>query len=330
MKAFSIGNIAAEPGSVARGRLGSTYLSNGTEVEIPLMVVNGALDGPVLWLSAAMHGQELSGMEVIWDLVHKHLHPSRLRGTVVAAPLLNPLSYAGGTYYTPQDGYNINRVFPGDPKGLTTQRLASLVLEEGIRKVDYLIDFHANPDPAMCFAIIKESQDRGVWDEARAMAKAFGITTVEMVLKLEAHRTGTMIDTANSLGKPALVIELTPWRRVSPVSVRVGVRGALNVMKTLGMIDGEVEPQTDIKVVDGKLTRTEVTASRGGPLRIFKSAGDPISKGEVIAQVVNGYGDPVEDIVSTVDGWLLAYPMMDNQSVGTGEVAAFLLFRKPE
>src|SRR5665647_76764 len=152
------------------------------------------------------------------------------------------------------------------------------------------------PDPAMCYAIIKESADQEVWNRSRTMAKAFGITTMEMVLKFEAHRTGTMTDTAGKMGKPVLVVESTPWRRVSPVTVRVGVRGTLNVMKTLGMIDGEVEPQTEIQVVEGRVTRTEITANRGGPLRTFRAAGDPISKGDLLAQVVNGYGDPVEDI----------------------------------
>ncbi len=135
MAVFSMGSVTAKAGTVAKGKLGSFYLSDGTQVDIPLIVVNGAKPGPVLWLSAAMHGQELSGIGVLWELVEKHLDPTLLRGTAVVAPLLNPFSFNGGTYYNPLDGYNINRVFPGDPHGLTTARLASLVLEEGIKKV---------------------------------------------------------------------------------------------------------------------------------------------------------------------------------------------------
>lgn len=329
MKAFSIGNITAQPGTVAKGKLGSLYLSEGTEVNIPLVVVHGVSAGPVLWLSAAMHGQELSGIEVLWDIASKKIDPKTLKGTVVAAPLLNPFSFNGGTYFNPLDGYNINRVFPGDARGLTTARLAHLVLEEGIKKVDYLIDFHANPEPAMMFTIVKESQDQTMWEKSRAMAEAFGITTVEMVLKFEAHRTGTMTDTAISLGKPSIVIELIPWRRISPVAVRVGVRGVLNVMKSLGMIGGATEKQTETLVIGGRLTRTEITATRGGLVREYKTSGDPVKKGEVIGHIVDVYGDPVEDVVSPVDGWLLAFPLLGNQAVNTGDILAFFLFNKP-
>ena len=189
MQPFTIGNIVAMPGSIGKGKLGSIYLSDGTQVDIPVMVMNGKSAGPVLWLGAAMHGQELSGIAVLWE-IFRQIAPNNLKGTIVAAPLLNPLSFNGGTYFTPQDGYNINRVFPGDAKGLTTSRMANLIVEEGIKKVDYIIDFHANPDPAMCFAIIKESSDQALFARCREMAAAFGITTVEMLLAFEAHRTG--------------------------------------------------------------------------------------------------------------------------------------------
>lgn len=327
MTTISIGNINAEPGSVARGKLGSVYLSDGTPIDIPLIVMNGSQAGPVLWVSAAMHGQELSGIGVIWELVQR-LNPKSLRGTVVFAPMLDPLSFTGGTYYTPQDGYNFNRVFPGDPKGLLTARMASLTLE-AIQHVDYLIDFHANPEPAMCFSIIKESTDAKTWDKSREMAEAFGITTIEMVLKFEAHRTGTMTDAAIGLGKPSLVIELIPWRRISPHAVQIGVRGVQNIMRKLGMIDGSIEPQQGLLILDGRLTRTEVTANKGGLVRPFKDVGAAIKKGEVIGQIVNIYGDPVEDVVSPVDGWILAWPWLGNQAVGTGDILVFFVFRKP-
>jgi predicted deacylase len=330
MESFAIGNIVVQPGSVAKGILGTLYLSNGSSVDIPLMVVHGSRPGPVLWVSAAMHGQELSGIGVVWELVRQRLNPATLSGTVVAAPLLNPLSFNGGTYYTPQDGYNVNRVFPGDPKGLTTQRLANMILEGGVKRADFLIDFHANTEPAMCFTIVKESKDEEVWNASRAMAKAFGITVVEMVLKYEAHRMGTMTDMAISLRKPSITIELIPWRRMSPKAVSTGVRGVLNVMKHLGMIGGEQEAQNEVLVIPGRMTRTELMANRGGLVRFLKDAGDPVKKGEVVAEVVDHYGEAIEDVVSPVDGWQLAFPLLDNQAVNTGDLLAFFLFPKVE
>ena len=114
MSQIEIGDLVVNPGTSAKGKLGSFYREDGSEAPIPLIVVNGAQDGPTLWLSAVMHGQELTGMAVIWELVKKHLDPNTLHGAVVAVPLLNPFSFTGGTYFTPQDGLNLHSCFPGE------------------------------------------------------------------------------------------------------------------------------------------------------------------------------------------------------------------------
>lgn len=328
MELITIGNVVGSPGQVKKGSLGSLYLSDGTAINIPIFVVQGAKPGPVLWVSAAMHGQELGGIGVVWELVHNRLDPQLLRGTVVASPLLNPLSFTGGTYFTPQDGYNINRVFPGSASGLLTQRLADLIYREGLQKCDYVIDFHANPDPALHFTIIKESDDRETWQKSKAMAQAFGVTVIEMEMRYEAHRTGTLVEAVLALGKPAVIVELTPWRRITPEAVQVGARGVLNVMKHLDMLDGEPESQAGIQILEGTLTRTEITATRGGLVKQYKTVGDPVTEGEVVGHIVDVYGEEVEPIVSPVDGWLMAFPLLDNQAAGSGDFLAFFAFPK--
>lgn len=328
MSTFTIGDLSVKPGERAYGKLGTFYLSDGTAVSLPLMVVRGEQDGPVLWISAGMHGQEMSGIPVIWEIIKERVDPKTLRGTVVGAPLLNPFSFNGRTYYTPEDGYNVNRVFPGDSGGLLTHRIANLILEEGVKKCDYLLDFHCNVASAMCFSIVKGAEGEEAFEKSREMAEAFGVTPIEMILEHEAHRTGTMSDEARKHGKPVLVVELVPWRMINPKAVQIGLRGALNIMKSLGMIDGEVEPQDGIGVLNGQLSRTEILATRGGIVEKLVDVGDPISRDQVIGHIVDGYGEPVEDIVSSVDGWLLAWPMIHNQAAGTGESVAFLVFEK--
>ena len=178
----------------------------------------------------------------------------------------------------------------------------------------------------MYFSIIKGAQGEEAFEKAKMMAEAFGITTIEMILKHEAHRTGTLGDEAGKIGKPDLTIELVPWRVIDPEAVEVGVRGVLNVMKTLDMIDGEVEKQT-VDVISGRLSRTELNATRGGLVSKLVDVGEAIKKDQVIGHIVNPFGEPIEDIVSPVDGWLLAWPMINNQSAGTGEHVAFLAFK---
>lgn len=326
MSTFDIGDLSLQPGQRAQGNLGKFYQSDGTEVAIPVMGVRGRHEGPTLWLSAAMHGQELSGIPVVWEIIKERVDPETLRGTVVGSPLLNPFSFNGRTYFTPEDGYNVNRVFPGDKDGLLTHRLANLIVEEAVQRCDYLIDFHCNVSSAMYFSIIKGSEQEEAFRKSKEMAEAFGVTTIEMILEHEAHRTGTMTDEARKMGKPMLVLELIPWRMIYPQAVRVGVRGTLNVMKQLGMIDGQIEPQDEIDVLDGRLSRTELKVTRGGLVKKFVDVGDAIEEDQVIGQIVDAYGDAVEEIVSSVDGWLLAWPMIHNQAAGSGDHVAFLAF----
>jgi predicted deacylase len=292
------------------------------------MAVRGFEDGPILWLGAAMHGQELSGIPIIWEIIKGRLDPKKLRGTVVGSPLQNPFSFNGRTYFTPQDGYNLNRVFPGQVDSLLTHRLAHLIFNEGILRSDYVIDFHCNMASAMCFSIIDEPQDQNTYRKYKEMARAFGITIIEAIPELEAHRTGLMSDEAALAGKLVLTVELVPWRLINPKAVQVGVRGTLNVMKSLGMIDGEIEPQSGLKIIGGDLSRMEINANHGGLVMEYADVGDEIHRNQVIGQIVDPYGDLLEDIISPIDGWLLAWPMIKNQAAGTGEHVAFIAFEK--
>jgi predicted deacylase len=324
---FQIGTVEVPAGHVGLGALEAGYLQDSSRIDIPLIVVNGAMDGPVLWLDSTMHGPEIVGAEVIRRVTRECLDPASLRGVVVAAPILNPLAYLVHDYHTPQDNYNLNRVFPGHPNGLLSQRLAHLILHEGVMRADYVVNMHANPRPALMFTLVHAGDD-ATSATARAMAEAFGLTVIEMVVKLEPHRTGTIADAAMLAGKPAIVVELVPWRQVDAEGVQAGVRGTLNVMKRLGMIEGPEEPQTGVATLPGRLTRTEAMATRGGLVHFTKALTDRVRQGETIAIVRNPHGDVVEEIASPVDGWILAYPMMRNQAAATGDFVAFLALER--
>lgn len=320
---FQIGTVSVPAGQIGFGAFEAAYLQDSSPVNIPLIVVNGAQEGPVLWLDAAMHGPEIVGTEVIRRVTREALDPATLRGVVVAAPILNPLAYLVHDYHTPQDNYNLNRVFPGNPNGLLSQRLAHLILNDGVMRADYVVNFHANPRPALMFTLVHVGDD-ATSATARQMAAAFGLTIIEMVVKLEPHRTGTIADSAMAAGKPAIVVELVSWRQIDDEGVAAGVRGVLNVLKRLGMIDGAEEPQTGIAALPGRLTRTEAMATKGGLVHFTKGLTDPVRQGEIIALLRNPHGDIVEEIASPVDGWILAYPMMRNQAAATGDFVAFL------
>lgn len=319
------GDVEAINAKVTKGSLGAVYRPDGSPCHIPIIVVRGAEDGPTLWLGSAIHGPEITGTEVIRRLCREVLDPGKLRGTVVAAPIVNPFAYNAHVMNTPHDGYNLNRVFPGGDSQLSF-RLAKLVWEQGAGRADYIIDYHANPDPAIMFTLVKEGTGE-VEARSVAMAEAYGITTINMRHSLETHRSGSLTDLAVQSGIPSITIELVRWRRMDEAAVLSGLRGTLNVMAKVGMIDRSIEPQSDCQVIEGHLTRCEVTASRGGLAHPLTDVGAAVRKGERIVLVRDPYGDVVETVTSPVDGYILAYPFLGNQSVGTGDFVAFIAFR---
>lgn len=327
MRMLEIAGISVPPGQRGRGKVACGELPDGTVIYQPLLVVNGASDGPLLWLGAGLHGTEVPGMEVIRRVTREAVDPQRLRGGIIAAPLLNPFSYHQHQMLTPQDGYNLNRVFPGDGAMLLSHRLAAQITQL-VDPCDACIDFHANPTPAMQFSIVKHGGDEGLWERSLAMARAFGITTIQMIPTHERHRTGTFTDYVQDRGKPCLVLELIAWRRFDPLSLDTGVRGTLNVMRLLRMLDDDVEPQRGVPIIEGSLSRIELTANRGGLVHPLKDAGDEIKEGETIALVRDLWGEVVEEVRSPRTGWLLAWPLLGNQAVATGDILAFIAFRR--
>jgi hypothetical protein len=326
MNTMKVGNLEVSPSTIEKGRLGTFYREDGAAVHIPLIVVNGVEDGPVLWLSAGMHGQELSGVGVIWELVNERIEPAKLHGGLIVVPFMNPFSFTGGTYFTPQDGLNLHNFFPGDPEGSLTERLANLVYEEGVKKADVVIDLHCNPENAMMFTYAFDPDDEGVGKQGYELARIFGLTTVDDAPK-PSGVSADIQDAAYHLGKPSFLVELTPYYSISPQAVAVGVRGVLNVMKTLKMIEGEIEPQSEVSVIEGRLGITFGSSSRGGFVIPETSLGEPVQKGQIVGRVVDFFGDPLEEIVSPVDGWLLTWPYL-NQSVFSGDLVAMYVYPK--
>jgi predicted deacylase len=314
---------------MAFGRLVPGRMTWSQELSVPLIVVNGAADGPRLWLSAVVHGPEATGTEVIRRVLREALDPKKLRGSIIAVPVANPLAFQAASYDTPEDGYNLNRVFPGNPNGTITQRLAHMLFQE-VKRCDFVIDLHANAVPAMQFAIIAHADQETV-DRSFEIGRQFGITTRLMKIAEESQwatkRSGQLLEYAANEGIPGIIVELLYWYRIDPLSAEVGTRGVLNVMKALGMIDGEVEKQT-IPVFEGELSGSEQTCKEGGLVFFTKDVGDEVVEGETVAIVRDPYGDILEEVKAPVTGWVTAYPLRKNQAAMSGDTIAFFMYRK--
>lgn len=322
--------VTAKPGEMVFGRLPVGRMSWSEQLALPLIVVNGAADGPRLWLSAVVHGPEVPGIEVIRQVLRENVDATKLRGSIICVPVANPLAFQASTYDTPEDGHNLNRVFPGNPRGSITQRMAHVIYEQ-VKRCDFVVDLHANAVPAMQFAIVAHSPDPKVVARSFEIGRAFGITTRLMKVSEEAQwatqRSGTLLEVAARDGISGVIAELLYWYRIDPASARVGTRGVLNVMKALDMIDGAIEKQ-DIPVIEGDLAGSEQTCNEGGIVEFVKEVGQSVSKDEVVAIIRNPFGDTLEEVRAPVTGWVTAYPLHANQAAMSGDTIAFFVYRK--
>jgi uncharacterized protein len=332
-KVIEIGDIRCPPATRRLGRLTCGYLEDSSPVEIPLIVLNGSTDGPVLWLGSTVHGMEIAGAEVIRRVTREMVDPEDLRGAILAAPILNPLAYRGHTYHSPRDGLNMNRVYPGDPDESITHRMAHAVFSQGVAQSDCVIDFHANPAGAIDYLFVRSGEGEA-WRRGFEIAAAYGITIVESITRrvgfgFEERLVGLLADAAAESGKPALTVELTPMYKLDETSIRSGVRGTLNVMKFLGMLDGVPEPQTDVTVIKERIgPQLRLTATKGGLLHYLVPVASWVKSGQPLVEVRDPWGDVAETIASPTDGYVICYGSYGNQTAASGDIVAFVAPRR--
>jgi len=323
LKEIKIYDVIAKPGELKFGRIPGIELGTGAVVDIPLMVMNGVDEGPTLMVSAGAHGTEVTGIECIRRIMREELNPNKLRGVVIAVPASNPIAVNAATYFTHEfdgAGGNLIQSFPGAPDHDAT-KLMAYRLWQVITQAHYYIDLHCT---GYCIPYT-HVRTNGYVDniptrKALAMAKAFGTTIVHPSPRmLIGHATRTNFGLATSVGIPSIAPELPGWKAWDKKAADVGVRGVLNVLKHLDMIDGSIEKQVGYPVITEELYNWEVNAARGGLLREELKPGDRVCVGDVIARVFNMYGDEVEAIKSPKDGYITCYSHFRSMVVATGD-----------
>lgn len=323
MSTFTIGTVVAEPRTVATGALIGGYIESGASVEIPLVVLNGAKPGPVIWLGGALHGPEINGIEVIRRITRDLVDPARLAGTIVGAPVQNPLSLRDHHRLILREGADVNRVFPGKANGSHTERLAHTLFTEGIARSDVVIDLHSNIHPAVDFILVRGGSPAA--DRSRELAELFGWTLVLSLLEQEASMTGTLMDAALAAGIPAMTLELTPQRELHEDSIASACNGIFNVMRALEMLDEPVQQPARREPIPELLGNTvQVRAGRGGFVTLVREVGTRVQTGDTLAIVRDPYGDQVDEVTSPLEGYLTAYPRFGNQACFSGQTVAFV------
>ena len=320
MTVIEIGDVKAEPGELKHGKLQLERLPDWGETFVPLTVLNGTSEGPVLWVGATIHGSEVPGIEVIRRLTREVLDPKELRGAIIGAAPLNPYGFRHREHTVPMDGGNINSKFPGDPEGTISERVAHVLNTQALPKCDLALDFHSSTMFGTEFMCVATCDHPEVMRRTLEMAEAFGFAAVRVTRDMWQYDKA-LISWAMDMGKPAILPEPLRQGGWSEVSLRASVRGVLNVMRWAGMIDGEIEVQDEIKLAGGYYVGQGVRAHSSGILEVLVEAGDWVDEGQLLGVLRDPWGNDLDHYISPARAAVRSMPthrvVYAGQSVAT-------------
>ena len=275
---------------VARRADGSTW-------RLPFLYVTGEAAGPALLVLGAVHGDEYEGVEAI-PQVFQRVEPGALRGNLLMVPICNVPAYEAATRSSPIDGLNLARVFPGDPDGTITQRIAHWITEKLIQPADFLIDLHSGGvggNIPTLIGYIRSDDERG--QASLDAALAFGAPVVwGHPLPVPPGRSLTA---ATDLGVPSLYTEAPGGGCANSDDVACFTAGIVNVMKHLDMLDGEPKPRrmTHHLIGDGNMD-TVISTPEAGFFRADVELLEEVSAGQRLGTVRNPFGVIVAEITA--------------------------------
>jgi len=304
-RGFEIGGVSIRRGASRDIRLkfSETYL--GDDLAVPVRVVRGARPGPTVFVTAAIHGDEINGTGIVHGLLYNE-SPNLQAGTLILVPVVNVFGFESHERYLP-DRRDLNRSFPGSAHGSLTSRFAARLMQEVVRASDYGIDLHS-----AAFQRTNYPNIRGdlALPGVRRIARAFGCPLIVD----GKGPVGSLRREACRRGCPTIILEAgEPWK-IEPGVQKVGEMGVRNVLRALEMVPGQsVRPP--FQTVSRRTVW--VRATIGGLLKFHVSAGDFVERDQPIATAYSIMGDMSDVVSATVDG--IALGMTTMPAVKPGE-----------
>ena len=290
--AIEIAGVSIKPGSRQSIDIPLPSFYTHSSVNMPVHVVRGRKPGPVLLVCAAIHGDEIIGVEMIRRLLaHKSLN--RIHGTLIAIPVVNVYGFVSKSRYLP-DRRDLNRSFPGSESGSMASRLADVVMTEILPHCSHIVDLHSGAvnreNLPQIRAKIKDEP------ELERLARAFGVPVILDMNLLE----GSFREAAYQRNIPVLVYEAGEALRFNEVAIRAGVRGILNVMAALEMRLLKNKPR-ESRTLIANASRW-MRAPQSGILRSLVGIGTQVAIGDTLAYINDPLGEHVSEINSTIEG----------------------------
>jgi uncharacterized protein len=295
MSGFAIGDVTVAAGERQTVNLEVSTLANATRMNLPVHVVNGVEDGPVMFLSGVVHGDEILGLEIIRRVLAKD-ELQGIKGTLLAVPIVNAFGFLNHSRYMP-DRRDLNRSFPGSDQGSLSSLLADLFFREVVKRSQFGIDLHTAALHRTNLPQVRISPDNA---ELSKLAEAFAPPVI-LTSKL---RDGSLRQCAQDEGVHVLLYEGGEALRFDEVAIDAGVKGVLRVMKSLGMIAKAPAVPEHAKVTHSS-SSSWVRAPEGGILHSVRQVGDKVGLKEPIAIITDPFGTVTVPVFAEDDGVII-------------------------
>jgi hypothetical protein len=287
---FVISDTAIRSGSKKKIEIPIANLMSGTPVALPLVVLHGATPGPAIWLTAAIHGDELCGIDIIRRVLDV-LDPKQMAGTVVTVPIVNVHGFNNEQRYLP-DRRDLNRSFPGSRRGSLASRIAHLLMTEVIARCPVGIDLHTGSNRRENLPQIRADLDD---PKTLELANVFG-APIAMHSRI---RDGSMRQAATEADTTVLLYEAGEAGRFSRDAIQTGTAGVLRVVEHMGIQAGISDPAGTVRVSHSS---TWVRANRSGIVHIETDLGADVVVGETIATIRDPFGKRLGKIAARKSG----------------------------
>jgi predicted deacylase len=303
---FSVGPVKAAPGTRASGNLEVTALGTDQGTRIPVTIIHGTNAGPVLGVVAGTHGYEYAPIMAMQSFPAK-VDPKELAGTIIIVHVANMPSFLGRTiYYSPVDGKNLNRVYPGKADGTLTERIAELITREVIDKSDYVVDLHCGDgnEALRPYSYWMTSGTTEVNAKSKEMNLAFGLDhiVIDNERSSDPAKSVYTANTAITRGKPAITTETGGLGLVDDEGMDLAETGVFNLLRHFKMLPGEPKrAEHPIWIDHNEVMRAPET----GIFQARVKPGRTIAQGSVIGVLTNFFGETIQEIRAPFSGVIL-------------------------
>ena len=289
----SLGTASAAPGEIDTGRLSVGETRDGSSLGLPVCVVNGAADGDTLYVQAASDGDELNGVGVVRSLVPR-LDPADLAGTVLLVGIVNLHAYQVAEHRNPIDDTKLNRAFPGDEHGSSSERIAAAAFDAATG-ADLVLDLHQGSTSRMIHETrVRCGPRHHLHGECLDLAKTFDCGHVLD----QKGPDGQLARAAPDEGVPTIDPELGGSVGVDQESVAIGVEGVFNVLTSYGFLDGGVDPGGQVRATGFE----QYGAPAGGLVDFEIELGEHVEQGDCLFEVTDPFGTVKAETTADVEG----------------------------